>query len=145
MRAMDTALLVLHFLGLALGVGAGFAQVTLWLVARSLAPQDRNLFGLRALELSRNSSYGLLLLILSGAGMLAIRGVSATFQQGGPAFHAKLTLVGLMLGVFGYVQVLIGGAKRKGGGPGLTKIRVLGQLVLLLGVLVVICATLAFH
>ena len=90
---MHTALLVLHFLGLALGVGAGFAQLTLTLATRELSPAERSAFALRALALAKNGSYGLLLLIVSGASMTVLRGVGATFQWGGPAFHAKLTLV----------------------------------------------------
>jgi len=141
---MYIALLALHFLGLALGVGAGFAQLTLTLATRELPPAERSAFALRALALAKNGSYGLLLLIVTGASMTVLRGVSATFQWGGPAFHAKLTLVVLMLGVLGYSQVSLARARRAGVTPDLIKLRKLARVQLLLGMVVVICATIAF-
>lgn len=141
---MHTALLALHFLGLALGVGAGFAQLTLTLATRDLPPAERGAFALRAQALAKNGSYGLVLLIVTGASLTVLRGVGATFQWGGPAFHAKLTLVVLMLVVLGYSQVVRARARRTGTTPDLVKLRRLSRVQLLLGMLVVICATIAF-
>jgi len=142
---MYTVLLVLHFLGLALGVGTGFAQMTLGISTRALAPAERTQFMLRAAALGKNGSIGLLLLIGSGLGMMAQRGFSATLQWGGGAFHAKLALVAAMVLVFGYLQMLIARARREGGGPALATLPKVGQVLLLLGIAVVICATIAFQ
>lgn len=145
MRAMYTTLLVLHFLGLALGVGTGFAQMTLGIAARDMAPPERTQFMLRASALGKNGSIGLLLLIVSGLGMMALRGFSATLQWGGGAFHAKLTLVVVLIGVFGYLQVLVRRVRREAGGPAMAKLPKVGQAMLGLGIAVVICAVIAFH
>lgn len=142
---MYTTLLVLHFLGLALGVGTGFAQVTLGIATRDMAPPDRAQFMMRAFALVKNGSIGLLLLLVSGIGMMAMRGVSATMQWGGGAFHAKLALVVVLIGVFGYLQVLVRRAKRAGGGPAMATLPKVGQAMLLVGVAIVICAAVAFH
>jgi uncharacterized membrane protein len=141
---MYLALLALHFLGLALALGAGFAQLTLQLATSGLGASDRSVFALRALALGKNSSYGLLLLILSGGGMTAMRGVTATFQAGGPAFHAKLTAVAIMFFVLGYSQVVSRRAKRAAGVADMARLRSLGRLQLLLGIVAVVCAVIAF-
>jgi uncharacterized membrane protein len=141
---MYQVLLALHFLGLALGVGAGFAQLNLGLATRELPPGERTALALRTFSLSKNSSYGLLLSILTGVGLMLMRGVSATFQGAGGAFHAKLALVVIMMGLLGYAQVIGARARRSGSVAGLTKTRKLARVQLVLGVLVVIAATVAF-
>ncbi len=144
MRAMYTTLLVLHFIGLALGVGTGFAQMTLGIATRNLAPPERAQFMMRASALGRNGSIGLALLLVTGIGMMLLRGVSATMEWGGGAFHAKLTLVVLMIGALGYMQMLIARAKREGGGPAMAKIPKVGRVMLALGVGIVLSAVIAF-
>lgn len=141
---MYQVLLALHFLGLALGVGAGFAQLTLSLQGRDLPAGERTSLALRTLSLSKNGSYGLLLSILSGVGLLLLRGAHATFQWGGGAFHGKLTLVVIMIGVLGYAQVVGAKARRTGSVTEINKARILSRVQLTLGVLVVIAATIAF-
>jgi len=142
---MYYVLLFFHFLGLALGVGTGFAQFTLGLSTRSLAPAERTAFMLRAAVLARNGSIGLLLLILTGVGMMLVRGVTETFQWGGGAFHAKLALVVFFSGLYGYLQSLIARAKREGGGPAMAKIPRLSPVLLVSSLAIMACAIVAFH
>lgn len=141
---MYLTLLLLHFIGLALGVGAGFANLTLGFAARDLSPEDRVKFMLRASALAKNGSIGLLLLLVTGIGMMLMRGVGATMAWGGGAFHAKLTLTVIFIGVFGYMQVLLKRAKREAGGPAMARLPKLGQLMLLISVTIVVCAVVAF-
>lgn len=138
-------MLFLHFIGLALGVGTSFAMLTLGLATRDLSGEERGKFMLRAIALGKNGSVGLSMLLVSGIGIMLHRGVAATFTWGGPAFHAKLTLVVLLLGCLGYSQVLIRRVKRAGGGPALATLPKVGRVMLLLGVGTVACAVLAFH
>lgn len=145
---MYLALLFTHFIGLALGVGSGFAQFTLRLAARDLSPEERVKFLLRSSALGKNGSIGLLLLLASGIGMTAMRGVGATFQWGGGAFHLKLTLTLIFIGLFGYLQVLLARAKRApsgvGAGPTMAKIPKLANTMLALSVAIVVSAVVAF-
>jgi uncharacterized membrane protein len=138
-------LLMLHFVGLALGVGASFALFTLRKASAGLQPAERTTFMLRALSVSKNASYGLLLLLVSGLGMFFMRGPGAVMAAGGPAFHAKLTLVVILCGVFGYSQALGKRAREAGGGPTLAKLSTLSTATLLLGVAIVIAAVIAFQ
>src|SRR5690606_17558356 len=91
--------LILHFLGLALGVGTSFAFMTLGLATKDLNAEERTRFMLRASLLSKNGSIGLTLLIVSGIGFLVMRGVGDVMRWGGGAFHAKLLLVAILAGL----------------------------------------------
>jgi hypothetical protein len=141
---MYETLLVLHFVGLALGVGTGFANLTLGIATRELAPPERAQFFLRAFALGKNGSIGLALLLVTGIGMMLMRGVSATMAWGGPAFHWKLALIVLLIGAFGYLQVLIKRAKQQGGGPVMAQIPKAGQTVLAISLAIVVAAVIAF-
>ena len=137
--------LMLHFIGLALGVGTGFAMFTLGLATADMAPADRGAFMRRAFALSRNSSIGLTLLILSGVGLVMSRGVDVVMAWGGPMFHIKLTLVVVMMGLFGYMQVLIKKAKGSDGAAAMARLPLISKVMLLLGLAVIVSAVLAFH
>lgn len=138
-------LLILHFVGLALGVGASFSLFTLRKASAELAADERSKFMLRAASVSKNGSYGLLLLLLTGLGMFFMRGPGAVMAAGGPAFHAKLTLVVILCGVVGYSQALGKRAREAGGGPALAKLSAVANASLLLGIAIVVAAVIAFQ
>ncbi|MSO49220.1 MAG: hypothetical protein EXQ49_04860 [Acidobacteria bacterium] len=138
-------LLILHFIGLALGVGTGFAMLTLGLATADMPPADRGAFMRRASVLTRNGAIGLALLILSGVGLVLVRGVAEVMAWGGPMFHVKLTLVAIMIGVFGYLQVLLRQSRSADGAAAAARIPIVSRVMLVLGVSVVVFAVLAFH
>ena len=142
---MQDLFLVVHFLGLALGVGTSFAMLRLGIATKGLSPQERGQFYKHAMSLSKNGSLGLTLLIVSGLCMLFTRGVSTVFAAGGGAFHAKLTLVLVMVGLFGFSQVLIKRIREKQDAAATVTMSKLGPAMLLTGVGIVVCAVLAFH
>jgi len=142
---MYTTLLFLHFVGLGLGVGTGFAFLTLGIAMRPLPVAERGALFVRTSVIGKNGSIGLLLLILTGIGMMLQRGVPETFAWGGGAFHAKLGLVVVFAGLYGYLQTLIARAKREGGGPAMQTLPKVSQVLLLLSLGIVACAVLAFH
>jgi len=134
-----------HFLGLALAVGASFALFTLRKVSAGLEPAEGVKFMLRASAVAKNASIGITLLLLTGLGMFFMRGPGAVMAAGGGAFHAKLTLVVILVGLFGYSQVLGKRAREAGGGPALQKLPAVSMALLVLGVGIVISAVLAFQ
>jgi hypothetical protein len=142
---MYDLLKILHFVGLSLALGTGFANVRLGMASADMDMESRTKFFLRAFALSKNGSIGLLLLIISGIAMLFARGVHAMFQLGGPTFHVKLALVVVLMGLLGRLQVLIKRAREAQGGPAMAKIPGVGRAMLITGVLVVIFAVLSFH
>lgn len=134
----------LHFVGLALGVGTSFALLTLGAAARDLGPEERTKFLLRAAALRKNGSYGLALLILSGLAIFILRGPADVMRWGGGAFHLKLTLVVILIGLFGYSQVLAKKVRLAGGGPLMPKLATLGRIMLALSIAIVAAAVAAF-
>lgn len=138
------SLLFLHFIGLALGVGTSFAMLTLGASAKDLSAEERVKFMLRAGALRQNGSIGLGLLILSGLAMFILRGPAAVMAWGGPAFHLKLTLVVILIGFFGYMQVVAKKVRLAGGGPLMAKLPKLGAIMLALSVAIVLSAVVAF-
>lgn len=140
--------LIIHFIGLTLGVGTGFAMMTLGLSAKDMPPADRGAFMRRATVLSKNGSIGLLLLIVSGVALILTRGVDVVMAWGGPMFHVKLTLVAILIGVFGYMQVLLRHSRSTDPAVAAAagaRLNVVSKVMLLLGVSIVITAVLAFH
>jgi uncharacterized membrane protein len=137
--------LILHFLGVALGVGTGFSMFTLGLSTKNLPPADRGAFMQRASVLSRNGSIGLLFLIVSGVGLLMARGVDVVMAWGGSWFHIKLTLVVILIGLFGYMQVLMRKSRSADGAAAAARIPILSPIMLLVAVSIIITAVLAFH
>lgn len=134
----------LHFIGLALGVGASFAVVALGYAARDLPPEERTKFLLRAAALRKNGSYGLALLLLSGIAIFVVRGPAEVMRWGGGFFHLKLTLVVVLCGVFGYTQAVAKKVRLAGGGPLMAKLPTLGLVSLGLSVAIVAAAVAAF-
>ena len=139
-------ILFLHFIGLALGVGTSFAMLTLGAASRELQPEERMKFMMRVSALRKNGSYGLALLILTGLAMFIMRGPSAVFAWGGPAFHLKLTLVVILCGFFGYMQVLSKKIREAGGGRSdlMAKVPTVSLIMLGLSVATVAAAVAAF-
>ena len=145
MPAGYLALLMIHFLGLALGVGTSFAMLRLGMAARALPEGERAAFMIRASAVAKNGGIGLGLSLLSGIAMLFMRGVGSVFAAGGGAFHAKLTFVVLLSGVLGYSQALTKRAREAGGGPALAALPKAGAALLVLGLAVIVSAVIAFQ
>ena len=139
--------LILHFLGVALGVGTGFAMLTLGLSTADMPPADRGAFMRRASVIGLNGSIGLALLLISGVALVLNYGVEAV-RIWGPTFHIKLTLVVILIGVFGYMQVLLRKTRSTDpavAGAAAARMGIVSKVMLLLSVSIVIFAVLTFH
>jgi uncharacterized membrane protein len=99
---------------------------------------------LRVGALRKNGSYGLGLLILSGLAIFIVRGPADVMRWGGGAFHLKLTLVVILIGLFGYSQVLTKKVRLAGGGPLMSKLSTLGKIMLAVSIAIVASAVAAF-
>jgi uncharacterized membrane protein len=136
---------MIHFLALALGVGTSFALLTLGAAGAGLEATERRAFMLRAMVVSKNGSIGFLLLVLSGLGMFLLRGPANVMAAGGPAFHAKLTLVVIMAGVLGYSQVLRKRARVTGDAKAWAALPKVATALLALSIAIVVAAVIAFQ
>ena len=139
---MREVMLIIHFIGLAMALGTGFANLFLNAVASKLEPAEKGSFMSRIAILARMGQIGLGLLLLSGF-YLATPFWKALGEM--PLFIAKLTLVGILLISVSYILLILRKAKKQGN-PGLLKnLKPLGMLNFFIGITIVILAVLAFH
>jgi hypothetical protein len=134
---MRVAMLIIHFIGIALGVGAGFASLFIGSANKNLSAQERPAFMLRLRSLGYMGLTGLILLIISG-GYLATPYWIALESM--PFFIAKLCLLTLAI----IMDLHWRKAIKQGGGPNLAAIPKLGKLAFPIGILIIILAVLQF-
>jgi uncharacterized membrane protein len=139
---MYTFLLFVHFVGLAMGVGTGFAMLRIGYANRQLPPPEMGALMQKVSALRLNGYTGFALLIASGLGLLAMR--PGMFAAGGAAFHAKLLLVVLMVLNIGVMHSVMAKAKRVGGPPPKLLMK-LGNLNFTMGLITILLAVVAFH
>lgn len=142
-------LLITHFIGLALGLGTGFSMMRLGASTKDLDPAERGKFMGRVLVLSKNGSIGLALLILSGLALFFTGGGMTLFRVAGWPFHTKITLVLILIGAFGVMQMNIAKLRKAAPGPEAQaiagKLPKLGAVTTSLSLLIVVMAVLSFH
>ena len=136
---MREVLLVLHFLGLIIGAGSGFALFFISILAPRWPAAERREMMIRLFPLRYASYAGLLLLILSGGGLLMpyMRGLAQM-----PWFWLKLAGVTVIVwcAILGVLCM-----RRVASEPSaLAKLPLLGKISFAASVLVVLCAVLTF-
>ena len=67
---MRETLLIIHFIGLAMGLGTSIGFIFLGAAASKLPPEDRLKFAFTSFAISRMGHIGLGLLIISGFGLM---------------------------------------------------------------------------
>ena len=135
-------MLMTHFIGLAMGLGAGIAMMFLAKVASKMDGEDGVKFMFNSLALFMMAKIGLTLLILSG---IVLMMPYLSHMSTLPMFHVKLTLVAIFIGLVVVQSLNVKKAKQAGGGPVMMKIAKLGKMMLALVIMIVIFAVLAFH
>jgi len=139
---MRELMLVIHFIGLAMALGAGFANLFLGTVASKLEPAERGSFMSKIMILGRMGQIGLGLLVLSGL-LLATPYWKVLGEM--PFLIAKLSLVAILLILVSTVLILLSKAKKQNNPALFAKIKPLGILNFLIGISIVILAVLAFR
>jgi len=139
---MRDAMLFVHFLGLILGMGAGFASLFIGAANKNLSREEAPKFMLRLRGLGYMGLTGIILLIISG-GYLATPYWSIITTM--PLFIAKLTLVVILLTLVLLMDRQWRKAIKNGGGPDLMAIPKLGRLAFPVGILILLFAVLQFH
>ncbi|XOV93645.1 MAG: hypothetical protein ACFHWX_02825 [Bacteroidota bacterium] len=137
---MREIMLILHFLGLAMGLGTSFAFFFLGRTASKWELEERKNFMMKAFSISTMGHIGLALLFISGGYLMtpywSILGSS-------PILITKLVLF-LALGAF--IGIISSKARkaRKGDPSQMAKIPILGTIALITGIAIVICAVIFF-
>ena len=139
---MREILLIIHFIGLAMGIGTSFGFMFLGKAAAKLPKEEGLKFVLNSFALSKMGHTGLVLLVLSGLMlMMPYWGTLLTT----PLLMLKLSFV-LVLGAL--VGIISANAKKAQKGDPLKylpKVRKLGPISLLVSITIVILAVLVFH
>ncbi len=138
---MRETALIIHFVGLAMGLGTSFAFMFLGIAAQKLELPERAKFMGTAMILTRMGHIGLTLLLLSGL-YLIIPYHRMLLEM--PYFLAKLILFLVLGGLIGVITKM-GKKAVSGDSSQFLKIAKLGRFTLLTTLLIVILAVLSFH
>jgi putative copper export protein len=140
---MKDVMLILHFIGIAMGIGTGFAMLFLGMAASKMEKSEAGKFMQKATVLSNMGKLGLVVLIASGFGAIGDRW---DLLMGDTYFLIKLGCVLFLAVLVGFIDSY---AKkiRKGGDPAvyMPKIAKIGRITLPLGILIIILAVMVFH
>ena len=135
-------MLIIHFIGLTMALGAGFANLFLGTVAAKLSPAEKGNFLSKTLILGRMAQIGLALLLLSGLYLVT---PYWTLLDEMPMLVAKLSLVAVLLTLVSVILLLVRKARTQNNPAILAKIKPLGVVNFLIGIMIVVLAVLAFH
>jgi hypothetical protein len=139
--SLDHFLVILHFVGLALGFTSGFGNMAVAGLIAKAAPQEKAILGRVPPALGRLGVIGLAL--LWGSGLAIIQTRYGTFAILPRPFIVKLSAVVLLTILVVYMQVLQARAQR-GDAAALARIQVLGRLTGPLALIAVIFAVIKF-
>ena len=134
-------MLVVHFLGLGMGVGTSIGFIFLGIASSKLEKDEAKKFTLNSFTLSRMGQIGMVLLILSGIYLILPYWGSLGST---PLLIAKLALV-LILVVLLVALHMITEKIKKGDDARMRQIPGLGRIVLLLVITIIIFAVLVFN
>ena len=139
---MRDAMLFVHFIGLILGMGAGFASLFIGAANKDLSKEEAPKFMMRLRALGYMGLTGVGLLVISG-GYLATPYWSKIEMM--PFFIAKLVLVVVLIVLVLLMDRQWRRATKNGGGRDLQSIPKIGRLAFPVGILIVLFAVLQFH
>mgnify|MGYP000296257969 CR=1 FL=1 len=136
------ALLVLHFLGLAMGLSAGFGNLVIAGLMAKATPDERRALKKFSPAIARVRDIGLVILWLTGLTLVFAKWDGFGNMPG--LFHAKLTVVVLMTLTIGFAHSL---AKKVAADDpaAIVKAQLVGKAIFFLAVTAVALAVWAFN
>ena len=138
---LDQFLLVVHFLGLALGLSSGFANMVMAGLIAKAAPNEKAVLARFPPAMSRVGAIGLALLWASGLSIVYTR--YGTFSILPRPFIVKFAAVVLLTLIVIYINVLMPRAQ-KGDAAAMARIQLLGKLTGPLAIIAIIFAVITF-
>lgn len=139
---MRDIMLILHFISLALGLGAGFAYLFLGLSTKGMDQKQMDQFRIQTLSINLMSKIGITLLILSGGYLMTPYWSNLAAM---PFLHFKFTLVAIIIILFIPMTIFVKKAKKNNDPSQLKKIKILGRIILFCTVCCVILAVKQFN
>ncbi len=139
---MRDVMLIIHFIGLAMGIGTSLAFMFLGIASSKMDKPDAVKFTLNSFALMTMGHIGLTLLVVSGIFLLTPYWSNLSEM---PLLIAKLILVLILGALIGMITANAKKAKLGDAESHLQKIAPLGKMSLLVGITIVILAVLIFH
>lgn len=139
---MHDILLIIHFIGLAMGLGTSFGFMFLGIAGSKMEKKEQLKFQLNSMALSRMGHIGLTLLIISG---IVLMTPYWSILPSSPLLIAKLVLVLVLAALIGIITSIGKKARQGDTEAQFNKIAQLGKISLLTGVLIVVIAVYFFH
>lgn len=139
---MRDVMLFFHFIGLAMGIGTGFAHAFLGAASAKMPAAEATKFRLSSLVLSNMGNTGIVLLLISGFYL-----ITPYWKVLGdmPLLIVKLSLVLILTIIIIAINML--GQKAKKGDPEVQfkKMAILGKMTLIISLAIVLTAVKVFH
>jgi uncharacterized membrane protein len=138
---LDSTLMVFHFLGLALGLSTGFANMVMAGLIAKAAPNEQAVLARFPPAMAKVGAIGLALLWASGLAIVRTR--YGGFSILPRPFIVKIAAVVLLTIIVGYIHVLMPRAQR-GDAAAAARIRMLGMMTGPLAIIAIIFAVITF-
>ncbi len=139
---MREFMLILHFIGLTMGLGTGFAHAFLGRAVAKMTADEATRFRLHSLSLSTMGHIGISLLVISGLYLIT---PYWKILPSSPLLILKLSLVLILLVLITLINISAKKAKQGDADVQLKKMAQLGKLTLITGLAIVIVAVAIFH
>ena len=139
---MKDAMLIIHFIGLVMGLGTGFAHAFLGMASKKMSKKEGVDFEINVLAINKMGNIGIFLLVLSGGYLITPYWgtLSAT-----PLLMAKLLAVVILIVLIFMLNGLGKKVTNDRNIEALHKMEKVGKITLPLGIIIVILAVLVFH
>lgn len=139
---MREFMLILHFIGLAMGLGTSFAFMFLGIASAKLEKSEALKFTIHSFAISRMGHIGLALLIISGLYLMTPYWGNLADM---PLLIGKLVLVVVLAVMIGFITKISNQAKSGDTEQHLKRIETFGKVSLITSLAIVILAVLVFH
>ena len=139
---MREAMLIVHLLGLAMGLGTSFAFMFLGIAGSKMDKEEGKQFTLNTFALGTMGHIGITMLIISGLYLMTPFWMTLNAR---PLLIAKLILVLVLTVCIILLSIYTKRAKKGNTESNLKKVVTLGKVSLLSGILIVLLAVLTFH
>jgi len=139
---MRETMLIFHFIGLAMGLGTGFAHAFLGSITSKMTAEEATKLRLQSLVLSKMGNIGIVLLLISGLYLATPYWATLTSL---PLLITKLALVFILIILI--ILINLAGKKAINGDAEaqFKKMEVLGKMTLVVALAIVIVAVNVFH
>jgi len=139
---MRETMLILHFIGLSMGLGTSFAHAFLGMATSKMSPDEVVKFRVHSLVLSNMGKLGIVLLVVSGLYLITpLWSVLPSM----PLLMAKLALVAILIALISMINMLVKKARNGDAAVELKKMEKLGKMTLIISLAIVILAVSVFH